>query len=416
MSKDGFIVRTSREPTVAESQTSPIQRVPFEILSEIFTICSKRELLSPTKIASVCHLWRETIFATPLAWTRICSATVEERKVSHEKYRRFLELSNPHLLFSDMDHVLVQECRLFDQSPSAAHQMCACLKIRQPFSYSDRLRCLSIESSWLANEYPTLIFPNLEHLTFRTARPTRKIDMSRFPKLWHLRIPSNPGSITLLDFSNPCHPQLRYLESRVVYYDFWLPVVNQFVGSLRTLSLSGHFVTGLKSKRKVECPQLQVLIIRDNELFPSEDILLELSVPRLIYLHYRSRERYLPPNLIRDHKGLVQIRTNMAPKLRDYPSLRILQTEGPTCMPLLDIAAQLESESSLCPNLRKIEAKLDEIPDTLIDNVQGRIRNRNEKTGSDIMLVVCKKWLTSAPIDLQECEDDAPCHSWAEGN
>lgn len=85
-------------------------------------------------------------------------------------------------------------------------------------------------------------------------------------------------------------------------------------------------------------------------------------------------------------------------------------------MPLLDIAAQLESESSLCPNLRKIEAKLDEIPDTLIDNVQGRIRNRNEKTGSDIMLVVCKKWLTSAPIDLQECEDDAPCHSWAEGN
>ncbi|KIM25327.1 hypothetical protein M408DRAFT_26314 [Serendipita vermifera MAFF 305830] len=401
--KNDFATRIFGTQCVKRTKSSPIQRVPFEILSEIFIIYSKEEVLASMKISSVCRFWRETILATPLAWTYICGAGIEETRISVEQYSRLLERSHPHPLFGKVDHVL--EFRLHRESLTGGDELCACPKLKRIFEYSDRLRCLSIDCSWLTEEYPTLLFPNLEHLTLLVNLITKKLDMSRFPKLWHLRIPNCPFGITQLDFANQHRPQLRYLEIIVSFRDFWTPVSGMFASSLVTFILSGYVITGQRSERDIELPQLQSLIIYDDDVDKRENSLLVLSVPRLNYLEHRSRQKPLPSGLVRDHRELVHMRTNHLPRLCDYPSLRILQVEDSKCNLLLDISVQLESDSTVCPELNTIEAKFNEAfiyPRIYVYNVQKRIRSRNEKAGSNITLITCQKWPTIIPIGSHE--------------
>jgi hypothetical protein len=46
---------------------APIRKIPTEILTEVFLLASETEGLAPLKLAGVCHLWREIMFATPRA-------------------------------------------------------------------------------------------------------------------------------------------------------------------------------------------------------------------------------------------------------------------------------------------------------------------------------------------------------------
>lgn len=411
--KNGFI---TGEPSWEGlgPHTSPVQSVPYEILSKIFIICSKIEALSPMKITSVCRLWRETILATPLAWTYICSAGIEAGRISAEKYSRFLQLSGPYMLFVKVDHLL--NLCLSGRYFGAGHETCACLKIKLVFlEYSNRLRCLYTDISWLADTYSTIQFPNLEHLTLSACTNSRRLDMSRFPKLWHLRVPYHATDLTRLDFANPHRPHLRHLHIFVHDYSLWAPFFGMFTSSLRTLVLGGWFLNGQRSEGKLKFPQLRSLIIYDaSETFSEQDQLLELSVPRLIYFLYRSHHKALLPGIIWDHTELVHIRTTQLLNLCDYPSLRILQISDPDCKYLADIASQLKSDGTLCPQLHKIEAKITKTSlsiQTYTNVVYRQIYDRNKKAGSNITLVVGQEWLTSPPIPPHECEYDAPCYS-----
>lgn len=412
--KNSFARQIFGDRSVKRPQTSPIQRLPFEILAEIFIICSKRRIdLAPIKIASVCWLWRDIIYDTPRAWTYLCATGIGEKHVSSEQYHLFLELSYPHLLLGVAYHVRGHPKGV----PMDYHEMCSLRKIERPFEYSDRLKCLSIDCSWLADEYPTIRFPNIEHLSLRTCKPTREIDMSRFPKLWYLSTSKSRENFPLVNPHEPRRPQLRHLTLGVDHGDGWPSLLVSIGRSLRTLVCSGCLTAEPGAIRKVECPQLQSLIIYHDHVYPTYIVPAELSVPRLTYLHYRSRWSPFPPNLVNNHNELALMRTSHLIQLCNYPSLHILQVDDLRAKPLLDIAIQLESDSTLCPYLYKIEVKLREISiKTLfyIYNVQKRIRNRNEKAGSNITLVVCHKWLTGTPTDTHECEVDAPCDAWWE--
>ncbi|KIM25323.1 hypothetical protein M408DRAFT_26310 [Serendipita vermifera MAFF 305830] len=411
--KNGFIIGEPSWEGLG-SQTSPIRNIPYDILSKIFITCSKIEVLSPLKITSVCRRWRETILATPLAWTYICGAGIDEGSISAKKYSRLLQLSNQHMLFGQVNHLLIS-CP-FRYRLGVSRRTCACPKIEMVFSeYSNRLRCLSIDLSWLANTYPTIRFPNLEHLTLTTSVNSNKLDMSRFPKLWRLRIPNNHTDIRRLDFANPHRPHLRHLEIGVLPYDLWTPLVGMFINSLRTLVLSEQFVTGQMSGRKMEFPHLRALVIHNSDDSVSkQDGLLELSVPRLIYWEYRSRHKAPLPGIIWDHRELAHIRTTQLFHLCDYPSLRILQIEDPHCKHLADIASQLQSDRKLCPELHRIEAKIKESSLSVrnyTNDVYRQIYGRNKKAGSNITLAVTQEWLTNSSIPSYECDDGAPCHS-----
>ncbi|KIM19437.1 hypothetical protein M408DRAFT_31223 [Serendipita vermifera MAFF 305830] len=412
--KNGFIIGEPSWEGLGP-QTLPIRSAPYDILSKIFITCSKIDILSPMRIVSVCRRWRETILATPLAWTYICGAGIDEDRISPKKYSRLLQLSNPHMLFIKVDHLL-SLCPFRYRLNVGHRRTCACPKIQMVFSeYSNRLRCLSIDLSWLEHTYPIIRFPNLEHLTLLTSMARRRLDMSRFPKLWHLRMPNGHTDITLPDFTNPHRPHLRHLEISVLPYDLWAPLVGMFINSLRTLVLSEQLVTGQTSGRKMEFPHLRALVIHgSDDLVSKQDALLELSVPRLIYWEYRSRRKAPLPGIIWDHRELAHIRTTQLLNLSDYPSLRILQIEDPNCKHLADIASQLQSDRKLCPELHRIEANIKETSLSVrnyTNDIYRQIYGRNKKAGSNVTLAVTQEWLTNSSIPSYECDDGAPCHS-----
>lgn len=109
---------------------APIRKLPTEILTEVFLLASETDRLAPLKLAGVCHLWREIMFATPRAWSFIY---LEKGSPSDVYLNTFLERSHPRLL-----HLCVSEHN------NLTHTIKSVL-----VNFLHRIECLTICSSQL---------------------------------------------------------------------------------------------------------------------------------------------------------------------------------------------------------------------------------------------------------------------------
>jgi len=65
------MLRLKKKLEERKASIAPIRAIPVEILIEIFLLASKDDDLAPVILSGVCRWWRNTILATPRAWSFI---------------------------------------------------------------------------------------------------------------------------------------------------------------------------------------------------------------------------------------------------------------------------------------------------------------------------------------------------------
>ncbi|KIM29324.1 hypothetical protein M408DRAFT_23094 [Serendipita vermifera MAFF 305830] len=141
---------------------APVRRLPFEILSSIFTLCGEMYWKAPLSIAAVCRLWREVVQNTPRAWF--------STKVTNQKNINllgvYLERNNQRLL-----HVTLQLWSLIPELAPYAHVI-QCIQVPDLpefmqglcFSHLKSLRITSPDSKIRMAQVTIDQFPSLQHL------------------------------------------------------------------------------------------------------------------------------------------------------------------------------------------------------------------------------------------------------------
>jgi F-box-like len=386
-----------------KASISPIRRLPFDILSEIFRICCIEERLAPVVIAAVCYKWRETIIDTPPAWSRIFPQNNFQHFLPNGYVSLFLERSIPCLLHLSAPWPRrACVCSSSDSKPEDRAK-CDCVNVETMFEHTHRIQCLRVQLEWMG-EYSTVPFENLTRLTIirdgyaSIKKTVSLLDSSLFPKLHYLDISHCLTVNSLINFSQPSGMRLRYLKICPDGGGYWLDLLELCTGTLTTLVVSGEFISS--QKRVIELPVLESLI----EMAPTfaEAPVLEVIAPCLVF--YEIMPNTGSPGIVHDSKihRVTHLITAGIPSLRDYPLLRTLHV--PNSLNIVDgILIQLEEDVNICPGLQRIELfttsdAFDKAWKAHPGDPPGRrLAKRNIKAGSDTKFVFNSKSPNTAP-------------------
>lgn len=388
---------------------APISKLPFDVLSEIFVLCSVPNRLSPVAIASVCRRWRETILMTPKAWSRIFPQNSTQFILPPKYVSIFLERSKPYLL-----HIRIpwasRDCYC------AGHHWentttCDCANVATILRCGDRIQCLSVTQDWIKelNKGEYLNLRRLEFSKYEHDDPALDycLDMSRFKNLQTLTL-SHPLQVNpIMDFSSG--PRLKSLRLPTDPNDLWVSTVAIFSNSLEVLWLDGNFGESKTRRWTLQCPRLlTVLIVEGNTRGKKGTRVLEIVCPQLVaYEYYSSKDEIVEVALLGGVERITILRINETMPLSPYKQLEILQLD--VGYDWLDsVLRQLERDYHLCPALKYIE--VGDKPDSYYELASHeRIANRNRVAGSDIKLAFVASWLHCMPAYFPTCDDGMPC-------
>ncbi|KIM29322.1 hypothetical protein M408DRAFT_23092 [Serendipita vermifera MAFF 305830] len=151
---------------------TPIRRLPFDILSPIFTLCGEMDRKSPVSISAVCRAWRETVVNTPGAWFLV---QVKSQKNTN-LFGVYLARCRQRLLHATLQQVF--------QIPKLA-------------PYAHGIQCIQV--------------PDLQ----------ASMEDLCFPYLKSLRISSEASQIRLTQIAATHFPSMRHLQVAGTVVDQW---------------------------------------------------------------------------------------------------------------------------------------------------------------------------------------------------
>lgn len=387
---------------------SPISKLPFDILSEIFKLCSMEMRLSPLVLAPVCRQWRETILMTPVAWSRIFPQNAAKFILPPEYISMFLERSKPCLL-----HVRIPwarrdcDCAGYRQISTAR---CDCANVETMLKHSDRIQCLSITQDWIEElnkrEYPNLKRLSFKKYDFNNQLPRISLDMSLFRNLMSLKLGHPWQADSAIDFSNG--PKLKDLYLSIDPDDLWVSLVVTCSSSLESLWLYGNFGEARTRRWNINCPRLLRILIEEGDSRGTKGTrVLELVCPRLIAYEYYSKDEIIEVAPSGGVERITLLRLNTVMPLSPYKLLETLQLDSQYNWLGL-ILSQLEGDSHLCPALKSIEVC--DRPDGDYELASHeRMTNRNLAAGSNIKLIFVEMWLRQTPAHFYKCTKGMPC-------
>lgn len=360
---DAGINETTEDCGDMQTWVTPISKIPFEILSEIFVIAAELVWWSPMINASVCRLWRDVALATPRAWRFIDLRSEPPLSVT----LNFFERSGRHLL-----HLTVPA------GPATAPLDYATIVGTIP----QRVRCLVLteaSQSLLLESYPKLT--NLSVTYPRVHIPLRYLDGRRFPKLRYV-----DASFTGISWDASLSvslPPIVELTVRTDRHGAWLALIPQISKTLVKLHI---IVTGesLLSQTGVgELPRLKHLKI-STECERVRHWFFDAKTPSLISYNTIEGDGIYTINV---NVGLVtHLQCWDAVTLSPYGSIRHLAVVGFHCdvEPALSIVDQICENPTICMDLERIVLGSWDFLDT--DTINARLQSRREYTGIDIKI------------------------------
>jgi hypothetical protein len=428
---DGTIKELMLELTLNKAYIAPIRKLPFEILSEIFILCSLQSGRStPVRISAVCHRWRQTILATPLAWTRISPYTDGPQSPAPllAYVTTFLQRSHLRPLHLDWRMHPYSCVRSYDrrqQSSNPWEQDCRCNIMEKIAEHSDRIQCLQTDRQRM-HAFISMGLPNVKRLVSYDWTSTLLLHLAKFPKLSYLDL----GNYKRL-FSVRQIPQtrLRHLSIRIDRHEVWSQLINRNGRTLKTLKLTTDFsnLRDLQHNPVLECPALERVMVEDRSIDTGAHsasnmmFIIRLMAPNLKFYQYSSRQHLLQLAHDTDFNKVEQLRTDFESPLSHYRHLRVLQLFYSPAL-ILNILDQLEGNYDLCPELSVIEV-CDGLSSTSSwtvnhgDTIHHRIAARNIKATSHIKLLIrphCNRWEHSVPDDDEVVRFAASFNLWAD--
>ena len=368
---------------------APIQQIPFDLLSEIFLLCTIAKPLAPMVIASVNHTWRQTILATPIAWSRIFMHFPDAIVVPPAYVSIFMTRSDPCLLHVGLP---ARVHRRPDDKCDRSNSYCNCPDVRLLLKNSHRIQCLTIDASWF-EEFSQSSYPNLHQLRVTDSRrtiATIRLRLSDFPGLQSLDICA--WKCKYFDLSSLPPSRMDHFSVQADKHGYWDKLTRSYAETLHTLRLFGPFRMVNNPKWTFELPMLKSLLINERSDRWKENLsppVFEINAPALtvlslILLVYKSPQDGL--RII--HKGTIDnlryIWTNRPIQLRSYSHLHVIYVSNDYTI-FEDIVGQLEGDVTLCPYLATIDLMFTNIlPGGEHDHLKERLETRNGKAGSSI--------------------------------
>ena len=412
---DATIKGLTLELTLNKAYTAPIRRLPFEILSEIFISCSLQSGRStPVRISAVCHRWRETILATPLAWSRIALYIMrpQREELLLTYVTTFLQRSRRCLLLIDLRGHSYSCTRSHDRRQRGRYtreQDCCCDIMGKIAEHRDRIH-------WLYTDYQgghaliTMGLPNVQHLTWSLSASTLFLHWAKSPKLSYLDLGEHSVGFEVLQIPQT---RLRHLSIHTDRHGVWSQLINHNGRTLKTLKLTTNFpnLGHLQQNGVIECPALERIMVVDRDdaiarFMPGTIFTLRMVAQNLEFYQYSSRRHVVRLAHDSDFNKVEQLRTDYETPLSHYRHLRVLQLFYTPAL-ILDILDQLECDHDLCPELSVIEVR-DGMSNTSSwtrnhgDAIHDRITARNINANSRIKLLIKPdryRWEYSLPED-----------------
>ncbi|KIK69213.1 hypothetical protein GYMLUDRAFT_255770 [Collybiopsis luxurians FD-317 M1] len=293
---------------------TPVQKLPWELLSEIFSLVNDPP--PAIVLSSVCSQWRAVVIETPALWRTILIPDLSINKLQIHLHRsrpctlsirvfasgdgfdnRLLTLlaeqserweevvfSMPALLYTSLSSVRgrIPLLKRFTFSGLASHkvpdfkgfEIAPALRevILKPLNEKS-IRDISLPITQLTmlqcNFYDTLLLCSF---------------ITRIPKLSQLRVSGTPLARVTAPFSDASFPDLTTLEMHVCQFPLIYFLLSR-APNLATLRVDGFALQNFDSSSEITLPLLRCLIL-DDRGSPSEVsiILKSLRVPRLSVL------------------------------------------------------------------------------------------------------------------------------------
>jgi F-box-like len=413
---DGTIEELMLELMLYKGYIAPIRKLPFEILSEIFILCSLSSGRStPVRISAVCHQWRQTMLASPLAWTRISPYTDGPRSSAQllAYVTTFLQRSRLcmlHLDWSLHPYNCIRNYNRRQQSSNPWEQHCHCDIMKKIAEHSDRIQCLQTDRRRM-DTFIKMDLPNVKRLASYDWTSTLLLHLAKFPNLSYLDLREYRGTFGVQKIPQT---RLRHLSIRIDMHEVWSQMINRNERTLKTLRLTSDFSNPRDLQRNIllECPVLERVMVEDRSIDTGTHLasnmmfIIRLTAPNLKFYQYLSRHQLLQLAHDTDFNKVGQLRTDFESPLSHYRHLRVLQLFYSPEL-ILNILDQLEGNYELCPELSVIEV-CDGLSSTSTwtvnhgDTIHHRIAVRNTKANSHIKLLLrphCNRWEHSVPDD-----------------
>jgi hypothetical protein len=387
------IVHIKRDLEEHKLRAAPIKRVPFEILSNIFAICCQDGVLTAVRISAVCHRWRSTIIATPVAWVRVSNI------IPSGLMSTVLGCSETRLL-----HVKIlgicPKCLRDLLNKSCRHSTTA-MEFLQPQTLQ-RIDCLHTPNL-LISGFGT-VFPTVRRLSLRIGTAgfiwVHQLTVYRFPALRSLDI--SEGLLSPVSLVPHLElPPLEELKFKADVAGFWVTLLRKCAKTLKRLDMQGAFLCQGATTHVVQFPILESLVIYDSVPATGTQILQAITPALTHYNYYRST---MVRNMARheDVANVVHVRTTENFDLSAYPCLRILQIQGE--LNAVDIVGQLGNNPNRCPSLEIIQIQgTSWIGNANVQHCKQLLQVRNEMTGSNVKLIQDDIWHHLIP----GCDDEA---------
>jgi hypothetical protein len=356
------VTTLQRQIDERRSWIAPIRRITHDVGSMIFLELCRIDRLAPIVLGSVCRGWRESILASPRAWTYFQLTTSQ----SYKCQSLFLSRSAPCHLHLHLP------CRL----NSHAFRLLA--------SVAERIKCLSLDITQISFLQDNR-FPALKSLTLRGAASScpetnfilnsdlfpslRSLDANLFFEEIMWRTPPFSRFIPLQALSiNVENPQV------------WSMIVENCRESLTSLSVTLHSVDAPISDRKVILlPHLKYLSIVDGSLEPPIPWVIDARTPALqVYSERSWTEDFVGP-IHNDTKTVIYLIRDGDIDLSKFPQVRQMRFDAPD---LANVMGRLMEAPEICPNLETIVVP--RLGGDLLMNANELIAARNRQTGGNI--------------------------------
>jgi hypothetical protein len=347
---------------------APIRRIPHDILSVIFFYACREAWSAPLLLGQVCRVWRESIIATPMAWTHIPM----DRFKSPQLLYHFLERSARCGL-----HLRVPPTSLLDPFQDIPNE-----------TVMDRTICLNIN----ANRHIGLLrkgSPVLESLLLNGQAPEINaalngpdpdysfiLDADHFPNLRSLAAANILDTVTWTTppFSNfvPLQEFRVHSQSPSV----WSMIVEICAKSLKRLAVTMRFapMANLTGVRKhISLPCLEYLAIHDPTFESPSPWPIKAETPALQL--YAEKSPYQAPGPTHnDTKTVTSLQVWQDTNLELFPNVVRMEISARDAPIILE---RLASIPELCPDLTTI---IYEESDADLTEVVNRVTTRGSAT------------------------------------
>ncbi|KIM27060.1 hypothetical protein M408DRAFT_330213 [Serendipita vermifera MAFF 305830] len=363
------------------SPSSTAQRIPFEVLSVIFELCSTDDWKSPMRISAVSRWWRQVVLNTPFAWQ-----FVDLRSAAPSNSNIYIERSGQYLL-----HVN------------------STLSTIMALGLPDRVQCMTLNAA--PGYEDNAVFPHLQHLCLQGANALRlgSMNMFTFPLLRHLEVGGPTGSLIT-------HDELPPLETLVVAVysaEGWPGLLKECTLSLTSLSLTVISRSSFWfNSDTFDLPNLTYLKIVDKD--PNFRLLShKLVTPVLVtyiaqYANEEMKQTFLCPTL----KSVTHMRlVNQLPSISESTRLQTLQLDMPFVQ-AVGVVIDIEAGRSSYPSLERLEFRTRGWSSDQISRIKKRMPSWD---WSDFPRILSPNddWSVKLPgEDERICGGNTPCSKW----